>query len=275
MNDPIHADVLSFKEEAPNEFRLSRRAALFGGAGMLLTPVSSLLSPGLANSNVSEAARVENFLAGIPNMCRVATATVEGPYYIDQRIVRSDIRESQPGVPLQLDLRVVNANASCRPVSGAVVSIWHCNAEGEYSGYLFNDPNQIPNLSTVNERGHVEERDSERFLRGVQTTDADGKVTFRTIVPGWYTPRAAHIHVRVFLSATSMITTQLYFPQSLLNSIQSREDVYKVRGVSLYTNENDIVRRQSGVAGMEDILAISPKEDGSLYAMMTLAAGNI
>jgi hypothetical protein len=71
-----------------------------------------------------------------------------------------------------------------------------------------------------------------------------------------------------------MITTQLYFPQSLLNSIQSREDVYKVRGVSLYTNENDIVRRQSGIAGMEDILTISAKEDGSLYAMMTLAAGN-
>ena len=261
-------------EEAPNEFVINRRAALIGVLGTILTPVSGLLSPASAANTLKEGAEVGDFLNKIPGMCRVATATVEGPYYIDKNIIRSDIRENQPGVPLELELQIVNANASCRPIKGAVVSIWHCNAEGEYSGYLFNDPNKVPDMDTVNELGHVQEKDTERFLRGAQTTDADGKVTFHTIVPGWYTPRAAHIHLRAFLNDQTMITTQLYFPQSLLNTIQSTQDPYKARGVSIYTNENDLVRHQSGVSGTEDILQVSTKDDGTLFATMTLGAGS-
>ncbi len=260
-------------EEAPNEFLIPRRTALFGLLGTILTPVSGLLSPALAQSSLKGAAEIGDVLGNL-DMCRVTTATVEGPYYIDKEIVRSDIREDQPGVPLELELRLVNANASCRPIAGAVVSIWHCNAEGEYSGYLFNDPNKMPDLSTVNELGHVKHEGTERFLRGAQTTDADGRVTFRTIVPGWYTPRAVHIHVRAFLNEKTMITTQLYFPQSLINTIQSTQDPYKARGVSIYTNEIDVVREQSGISGTEDILKVAARGDGSLHATMTLAAGS-
>jgi protocatechuate 3,4-dioxygenase beta subunit len=257
-------------EEAPNEILIRRRAALIGLVGTILTPVSGLLSPASASKSVKESVEVGEVLGNIP-MCRITTATVEGPYYIDQRIVRSDIREGQPGIPLELELRVVNANASCSPVKGAVVSIWHCNAMGEYSGYLFNDPDKIPDLTTVNELGHVEHKDTERWLRGVQTSDADGKVTFQTIVPGWYTPRAAHIHVRIFLSDKTVMTTQLYFPQALLNTFQATHDAYKPRGVSIYTNESDVVRHQSGIAGTEDILKMSAKDDGSVRATMILA----
>jgi protocatechuate 3,4-dioxygenase beta subunit len=265
------------QEEAPNEFVIKRRIALSILAAGSLTSVSSLLSPALGQTqrtftpgNVKDAAEVGDFLGGLPQ-CRISTATVEGPYFIDQRIIRSDIRENQPGVPLELELHVANANASCRPVKGAVVSIWHCNAQGEYSGYLFNDPNKLPDLDTVNELGHVQEKDTERWLRGAQTTDADGKVTFQTIVPGWYTPRAAHIHVRAFLSDKTMMTTQLYFPQALSNTIQSTHEYYKSRGVSIYTNENDVVRAQSGIFGTQDILKVSAKPDGSLRATMVLA----
>ena len=261
-------------EEAPNEFRLGRRAALLGLAGGTVTAVAGLVSPAFAQrtfttGNIKDAADVDDFLSKLPQ-CRLTTATVEGPYFIDQRIIRSDIRERQPGLPLELDLRVANANASCRPVGGAVVSIWHCNAEGEYSGYLFNDPNKFPDLASVNELGHVAHRDNERWLRGAQTTDAKGKVTFQTIVPGWYTPRAAHIHVRVHLGGNRMMTTQLYFPQALLNTIQSTHKAYKSRGVSIYTNENDVVRDQSGIRGREDVLQVTAKPDGSLRASMVL-----
>ena len=264
-------------EEAPNEFILERRAALLGMAGGALTSVSSLLSPALAQTprtftsgSITDSVEVRDFLEGLPQ-CRISTAAVEGPYFIDQRILRSDVRENQPGVPLELELHVVNANASCRPIKGALVSIWHCNAQGEYSGYLFNDPNKFPTLDTVNELGHVEERDAERWLRGAQTTDADGKVTFQTIVPGWYTPRAAHIHVRAYLSDKTMLTTQLYFPQALLNTIQSTHNDYKSRGVSIYTNENDVVRAQSGISGSQDIMKVTAKPDGLLRATMVLA----
>ncbi len=275
MNSEFSKATQSEPEEAPNEFLLGRRGALVGLAGAAVTSISGLLAPALAQrtyrpDNIKDAAEIGDFLEKLPQ-CRLTTATVEGPYFIDQRIIRSDIRENQPGVPLELELQVVNANASCRPVRGAVVSLWQCNAEGEYSGYLFNDPNEFPNLKNANAVGHVQEQDAERFLRGAQTTDADGKVTFQTIVPGWYTPRSAHIHVRVFLDEKNMMTTQLYFPQSLLNTIQSTHDAYKPRGVSIYTNENDVVRRQSGISGVEDVLKISLKPDGTLRATMTLA----
>ena len=275
MTTTIHQASVEEHEEAPNEYVINRRTALLGVLGTILTPVAGLVSTASAAGTVKESAEVGEFLNKIPNMCRVATATVEGPYYIDKNIIRSDIRENQPGVPLELELQIVNANASCRPVKGAVVSIWHCNAEGEYSGYLFNDPNKVPDMDTVNELGHVQEKDTERFLRGAQVTDADGKVRFQTIVPGWYTPRAAHIHLRAFMNDQTMITTQLYFPQSLLNIIQSTQDPYKARGVSIYTNEQDLVRRQSGVAGTEDILQVSAKDDGTLFATMTLGAGSV
>jgi hypothetical protein len=83
-----------------------------------------------------------------------------------------------------------------------------------------------------------------------------------------------HIHVRAFLNEKTMITTQLYFPQSLINTIQSTQDPYKVRGVSIYTNEIDVVREQSGISGTEDILKVAARSDGSLHATMTLAAGS-
>ena len=160
-NIPAHEN-----EEAPNEFIIKRRSVLLGLLGTTLTPVSGLLAPAYAQDAIKGATQIEDFLANLPDMCRITTATVEGPYFIDQRIVRSNIRENQPGVPLELELRVVNANASCRPVKGAVVSLWHCNAEGEYSGYLFNDPNEFPDLKNVNEVGHVQLQDGERLLRG-------------------------------------------------------------------------------------------------------------
>lgn len=245
-----------------------------GLLGTFLTPITGLMSPALANG-LDQYAKANEMLAQIPDMCRVTTAAVEGPYYIDERIVRSDIREDQPGVPLELELQLVNANASCAPIEGAVISIWHCNAEGEYSGYLFNDPNTVPDLTSLDATGHVKTGDEERFLRGAQTTNAEGKVTFKTIVPGWYTPRAVHIHLRAFLSPSEMITTQLYFPQALLNVIQSTDPAYKDRGVSIFTNEEDLVRAQAGVSGMEDVLKVTVREDGSLFASMVLGAGSV
>ena len=135
MTKPNKGTIAEEHEEAPNEYLITRRATLLGVMGTILTPVSGLLSPALAQGTLKEAAEIGDVLGNL-DLCRVTTATVEGPYYIDKEIVRADIREDQSGVPLELELRLVNANASCRPIAGAVVSIWHCNAEGEYSGYL-------------------------------------------------------------------------------------------------------------------------------------------
>jgi Dioxygenase len=112
--------------------------------------------------------------------CVLAPEQTEGPYYIDNHLIRSDIRDGRRGVPLSLRLQVLDAS-SCKPIRGATVEVWHCDALGRYSG--FSGPG--------------------RFLRGGQRSNASGHVTFKTIYPGWYQGRTTHIHVKVHVGGTS------------------------------------------------------------------------
>lgn len=96
--------------------------------------------------------------------CAVTPEQTEGPFYIDVDKVRSDIREDRPGALLRLGIRA-RGGADCKPLDNAVVDVWHCDALGGYSG--------------VN-------GDAGTFLRGVQVTNGDGAVEFKTIYPGWY-----------------------------------------------------------------------------------------
>lgn len=128
-------------------------------------------------------------------------------------VVRPDIRPSflgsstaqAPGVLLTLTLNVVNVNASCAPLAGYAVYIWHCDRDGRYSLY------DLPN---------------ESYLRGVQVTNSSGQVTFTTIVPGCYSGRYPHIHFEVFSSlanATSgrfaTLISQLAIPAAVCNTV--------------------------------------------------------
>jgi hypothetical protein len=104
--------------------------------------------------------------------CVVKPEQTEGPYFVDQQLVRSDIRvepstgAAKDGVPLALALTVVDvSNGPCRPLPGATVDIWHCDAQGVYSGVT------DPGFSTA----------GQKFLRGPQTTDAKGGAQFTTI----------------------------------------------------------------------------------------------
>jgi protocatechuate 3,4-dioxygenase beta subunit len=263
-------------EEAPNEFRMTRRSALAALAAGTIVSVSGLLRPAMA-FDPQQALGTEAYLKEtFGGRCLVATEAVEGPYYIDERIMRSDIRDNQPGLPLELDLQILNANAFCSPVAGAVVSIWHCNARGEYSGYLYQSPDAPPDFSLIDRAtGNFPPKDAERFLRGVQTTDAEGRVKFTTIFPGWYRPRVAHIHVRVYLSAATSLTTQLYFPDSLASAVYSSGDAYVQRGPSPFNIVNDPIRAQSGLVGGSDIMAVTMSEDGVMHAQQVIGASHI
>jgi Dioxygenase len=112
--------------------------------------------------------------AGAADHCVLTPEQTEGPYYISGEPFRRNIAEGRPGLPLELELTAQDA-ASCKPLKGATVEIWHADALGAYSG--FNEPGS--------------------FLRGQQRTDRDGKASFTTIYPGWYTGRTVHIHVKV------------------------------------------------------------------------------
>ncbi|MGT2491912.1 hypothetical protein ACU4GD_18760 [Cupriavidus basilensis] len=70
-----------------------------------------------------------------PAACLLTPALTEGPFYTDQALMRSDIRDGRPGQLLRLRLVVVDSDRGCAPVAGALASIWHCDAGGSYSGY--------------------------------------------------------------------------------------------------------------------------------------------
>src|SRR5207253_5803402 len=103
---------------------------------------------------------------------------------------RQDVTEGKSGLPLTLRLTIVNVRSGCGAVSNATVEIWQCDATGNYSEY------SQPGFDGT----------GQTFLRGLQTTDGSGVVSFRTIYPGWYMGRATHIHVEVFVNGAAVKT---------------------------------------------------------------------
>jgi protocatechuate 3,4-dioxygenase beta subunit len=160
--------------------------------------------------------------------CVLTPKQTEGPYYLDDDLVRSDIVEGHAGAPLRLELVVENAR--CAPLAGAAVDIWHADAAGAYSGF-----------GTA--------AASRTFLRGTQLTDNTGKVAFQTIYPGWYVGRAVHIHVKVHTGGREVHTGQLYFDEAL-NDAVFRTAPYNSRTGARTRNAADMIYYNGGAASM-------------------------
>jgi protocatechuate 3,4-dioxygenase beta subunit len=189
----------------PNPPVLSRRAAL------------SALSVPIAGALIGAArAAPANDANALRNVCLLTPQSIEGPFYLDPRLVRAKIAEGRTGVPLRVDLRVIDG-ATCAPAARARVDIWHADAQGVYSGYEGQGDRE--NLSTV----------GQTFLRGTQFTDGDGWVRFETIYPGWYVGRATHIHFKVLLEDRNVLTGQMYFPDAVNEFIYINVAAYEGR----------------------------------------------
>jgi len=148
--------------------------------------------------------------AVLGRVCTLTPQQTEGPYYLNNRLVRQDITEGRPGLELWLFYLVVHSD--CTPVAGAVVDIWHTEALGTYSGFAQQGtPGQV-------------------WLRGVQTTNANGLVAFRSLYPGWYPGRATHVHVKVHLQNSTVLTTQTYFDDTLTTLVYDNIVPYTQRG---------------------------------------------
>jgi len=128
----------------------------------------------------------------------------------------------QTGVPLTLNITVVNVDASCAVVSGARVDIWHCNKDGYYSGYS----GQSGGLSTA-----ANSYLGKDFLRGYQLTNASGVAQFITIYPGWYYPRGTHIHFDVFVGGVLVKQTQVTFDKTISDTVQT-SSLYAAHGAN-------------------------------------------
>ena len=149
----------------------------------------------------------------------------EGPYFLSGDKLRRSIAEKRPGTPLTLALSVVDAT-TCKPIAGAAVDIWHCDAGGTYSGVSGN---------------------AGRFLRGIQRTNAKGVATFDTIYPGWYSGRTVHIHVKVYVGGSEVHTGQLFFPDTMTDAVY-RKAPYRSRGTRGVRNADDQIYQGGGAS---------------------------
>ncbi|WP_199921427.1 intradiol ring-cleavage dioxygenase [Streptomyces bicolor] len=189
------------------------------------------------------------------------SSVTEGPYYLDNALVRKDITEGKSGVPLTLRLTVVDATDGCTPVPGAAVEIWHCDAWGYYSGYTTANPGgsapaESEDGSTANDN---------TYLRGYQIANANGVVKFETIFPGWYTPRTCHIHLKVhtggqkedgtYAGGKVNYTGQLFFDDEIAQEIFTLEPYSKHSG-SYTTLDDDMVYDGGGASS--GLLTLSP-----------------
>ena len=165
-------------------------------------------------------------------LCVVTPEQAEGPFYLDDAMVRRDISEGRPGVPLDIEIIVLDATV-CRPMPNLAVDIWRCDALGEYSGYG-------PNAQGA--PGHLDPVNAQRFCRGTQITDEGGLLAFRTIVPGWYFGRAVHIHVKAHPTAT----TQAYFTEALPKSVCAQDPDAAHAGAHIPFDQDNIWNQTKG-----------------------------
>lgn len=227
------------KDDTPTGRVLSRREllALMGGAAAFVlgcvdddaTPLTP--SASRQNGEAPPATAASGASTTVPS-CVVVPEQTEGPFFVDERLNRSDIRSDpatgrlSAGTPLTLMLNLsrVEGGGACAPLPGAMVDVWHCDAMGVYS-------------DTGSAAG-------QKFLRGFQTTDSAGRVQFLTIYPGWYQGRAVHIHFKVRIGNADF-TSQLYFDEAVTREVY-RQAPYAQRGQAQTANAQDSIFRNGG-----------------------------
>jgi protocatechuate 3,4-dioxygenase beta subunit len=235
------------RDDAPIGRVLTRREALgvLGVSTLGLLGGRSLWSPGTPGRSGSTA----------DPGCVVRPEQMEGPYFVDERLNRSDIRSDpvtgavKEGTPLALVLAVASLrDGACTPLAGAHVDVWHCDATGVYSDV------KDPGFDT---RG-------QRFLRGYQITDSKGEARFQTIYPGWYEGRAVHIHFKIRTDPGAgrgtEFVSQLYFDDALNSRVLGRMP-YAGKRNGPSRNAADEIFADGGKQ-----LILAPNETGRGYA---------
>ncbi len=163
--------------------------------------------------------------------CNITPTETEGPFptHSPTKWIRKDIRSDRAGVVMDVNIVIKNKNTNCSALADAMVDIWHCDADGSYSEYGGSGM-QASNYSAVS------------FLRGRQTTDANGLAAFTTIFPGWYNGRAVHIHVHIFdKSGRSLLITQIAFSPIVCDAVFTTATTIYKNGKSTTSNTQDNV----------------------------------
>ncbi|OFC69789.1 intradiol ring-cleavage dioxygenase [Alteromonas confluentis] len=183
----------------------------------------------------------------------------EGPCYFDSDYL-DDISEGQTGLPMQLCLQLTDA--SCNPLVGYEIEVWHCDVEGIYSG----DTTGSSDTNGFNSSfctGNDAEALQSRWFRGIAVTDSSGRVNFATCFPGWYASRAIHIHFRVKNNNNDQLISQFGFDDDFCTEICTSHSDYINHGAP------DTLLARDTVFGSdydEYLFNLEQNEDGSLLA---------
>lgn len=233
-------------------------------------------------------------------VCRLSPEQETGPYYIADELLRSDIVESKPGVPLSLQLVVMDAR-TCRPLPHVAVDLWHCDALGLYSGFTKQNPMgpggpppgfdpQHPGNRPGPPEGSMgpppqnHPTDQLTFLRGIQISDGNGAVNFRTIFPGCYMGRTNHIHFKVRVNGETTEkpygaghtshTGQVFFPEELAVQLMQYEP-YSRHKIHRTTQAEDMVYNgQQGELSIAQLTPLHPKDFAAGFHAELIAAVN-
>ncbi|MDQ0760508.1 intradiol ring-cleavage dioxygenase [Streptomyces canus] len=250
--------------DPPTRDILARRTVLVATGATAAALALGAAAPGTPTART--AGTTDTAPVAAAAVCTLTKEMTEGPYYLDGQYVRADITEGKTGFPLELALTVVDDD-TCATISNALVEIWHCDALGEYSGYVGNN-------------GH-DEPDSGTFLRGGVLTDSSGVARITTVYPGWYRGRCVHIHVKVhvgvtltsdgsFTGGTELHTGQLFFDETVTAKVGALSP-YSANTVTRTTLAQDGIYDDGGAAsGLLTLTALGSTPSAGYSGTLTL-----
>lgn len=189
--------------------------------------------------------------------CDLSPSETAGPFPIitPAELVRQNIIGDRTGVALLITITVQDQSENCNPLEGVYVDLWHCDAEGNYSEY---------GGTQMQSTDYTEQH----FLRGRQTTDANGNASFISVFPGWYNGRAPHIHLEILDSNENSIrVTQIAFPKDVCDTVYATSGY---NGEANTLNENDNVFSDSLDGNMLDSLTGNTTDGYTLLKTVTV-----
>ncbi|WP_328452821.1 intradiol ring-cleavage dioxygenase [Streptomyces sp. NBC_00386] len=249
-----------------SEAPLGRRTVLIATGASAAALAVAAAAPVAATPTPAPVADPADAAPAAAAVCTLTKEMTEGPYYLDGQLVRADVTEGKAGAPLKLVLTVVDDD-TCVPISNALVEIWHCDALGEYSGFVGNN-------------GHSEPDDG-TFLRGGVLTNTSGVANITTIYPGWYRGRCVHIHVKVhtgvtltsdgsFTGGRELHTGQLFCSETITTAM-ARVSPYSTNTVTRTTLAQDSIYDDGGASsGLLTLTALGSTTSAGYTGTLTL-----